>query len=93
MFFQEGTLSKMNDELVEFILNLCVVELQEEEAEKEKEEELADEKVGTVFFTENYYSILSVMIMDYHSIYEFSAHIRYCGVVLILSALSCGFIY
>ena len=87
----EGTISKMNDELVEFILNLCVVELQEEEAEKEKEEELADEKVGTVFFTENYDSILSVMFMDYHSIYEFSA--RYCGVVLILSALSCGFIY
>ena len=49
----EGTISKMNDELVELVLSSCVVELQEEEAENEKEEELADEKVGFVFFHRN----------------------------------------
>lgn len=60
----EGTISKMNDELVELVLSSCVVELQEEEAEKEKEEELADEKVGFVFFSQKLPaqdSILSVV--------------------------------
>ena len=60
----EGTISKMNDELVELVLSSCVVELQEEEAEKEKEEELADEKVGFVFFSQKlpaHDSVLSVV--------------------------------